>query len=516
MPTKLTLPPPVLEKPVFVPSRFHKLRMLEKEKPGSWDSFFSRYSKADARRLQWSSEFMLRPDQQMPKTGHTTFIQRSGRGSGKSFSAIHHVKKLSEIGRRSILLIGRTNTETYSTLVKDKFREVMPSWLYDSSCIMKSEKEINLKNGCVVRWRSADNEGDNLRGGHIDACVVDELAFYDKPESILAQIRFFLRKRRPVGDLYPRLIVCTTPIKTEVLENLEATAGSFTRVVPTDFNLANLEPTFIEEMEATVAHTELLRQERFAEYISLDGLDLFTDESFTRFELDGILPDGSVNQQFRELLDEVVVSVDPSGAISEKDRGSDNIGITVVGREKGCGTGLNARYVVCQDATLKTSLDMALERAGRLANDWGASSILMEAVGAQKGYSTKAFFTRLGITGPWRVVPIQVGRLPKHERMGLVAPLYRNGMVKHAGAFPELIKEMCYFSVGAYAGAHSPDRADSLSQALNHLHGAFRELRDGSIFMPPNAGEPDHDTPDLPHRAMYEGDFPEEHHDEFI
>ena len=512
---KPTLPEPVLEKPVFVPSRMHKLRMAERRNPGTWNAFFSRFTPADARRLKWSSEFVLRPDQQMPKTGHTTFIQRSGRGSGKSFSAIHHVKKLSEIGRRSILLIGRTNTETYSTLVKDKFKEVFPSWLYDSTCITKSEKEIQLKNGCVVRWRSADNDGDNLRGGHIDACVVDELAFYDKPESILNQIRFFLRKRRPLGDLYPRLIVCTTPVKTEVLERLEATPGSFTRVVPTDFNLANLESTYIEEMEATVAHPELLRQERFAEYISLDGLDLFTEESFVRHELDGILPDGTVNPDFRAQLDEVVVSVDPSGAISEKDRGSDNIGIMIVGRLKGSGTGLNARYVVCQDATLKTSLDMALERAGNMANQWEASAVLMEAVGAQKGYSTKAFFTRLGITGPWRVIPIQVGRLAKHERMGLVAPLYRHGMVTHAGAFKELEKEMSYFSVGAYSGAHSPDRADSLSQALNHLHGAFRELRDGSIFVPADAMERT-ESAEQSQFAMYEGDYPEADYDEFI
>ena len=510
MGSKIRLPDPVVEKPVFVPSRMHKLRMLERTKPGAWDGAFKHLSIADARRLQWSSEFNLRPDQQMPRTGHTTFIQRSGRGSGKSFSAIHHVKKLSEIGRRSILLIGRTHTETYSTLVKDKFREVMPSWLYDDSCINKSEKEINLKNGCTIRWRSAENEGDNLRGGHIDACVADELAFYDKPESILAQIRFFLRKRRPDGDLYPRLIVCTTPVKTECLEKLEATPGSFTRVVPTDFNLVNLDPTYIPEMEATVAHEELMRQERFAEYISLDGLDLFQDDSFVRYEVDAILADGTINPDFRERMDEMFVSVDPSGALSEKDRGSDNIGIIVAGIEKGCGTGLAARYVVAQDATLKTSLDKAMERAGALANRWGASAILQEAVGASKGYSSKAFFTRLGIEGPWSLIPIQTGRLSKHERMGLCAPLYRNGMVTHAGHFPELIKELSYFSVGAYSGTHSPDRADALSQCLNHMHGAFRELRDGSIYMPEDAGalaEAEESG------AMYGMDYPEEDHE---
>ncbi|HEX8662672.1 MAG TPA: ATP-binding protein, partial [Beijerinckiaceae bacterium] len=57
----------------------------------------------------------------------------------------------------------------------------------------------------------------------------------------------------------------------------------------------------------------------------------------------------------------------------------------------------------------------------------------------------------------------------KHARAEPVSTLYRQGRVRHAGAYPELEDEMCGFSPTGLAGGRSPDRLDALVWALTHL-----------------------------------------------
>jgi len=57
----------------------------------------------------------------------------------------------------------------------------------------------------------------------------------------------------------------------------------------------------------------------------------------------------------------------------------------------------------------------------------------------------------------------------KHARAEPVSALYRQGRVRHAGAYPALEDEMCDFSPAGLSGGRSPDRLDALVWALTHL-----------------------------------------------
>jgi Terminase RNaseH-like domain len=57
----------------------------------------------------------------------------------------------------------------------------------------------------------------------------------------------------------------------------------------------------------------------------------------------------------------------------------------------------------------------------------------------------------------------------KHARAEPVSALYRQGRVRHAGAYPALEDEMCDFSPTGLSGGRSPDRLDALVWALTHL-----------------------------------------------
>ena len=50
-----------------------------------------------------------------------------------------------------------------------------------------------------------------------------------------------------------------------------------------------------------------------------------------------------------------------------------------------------------------------------------------------------------------------------------VAALYAQGLVRHAGRFPELEDEMCDFGPNGLSDGHSPDRLDALVWAVTEL-----------------------------------------------
>ena len=480
------------------PFQLSRMQRLRRQGPAAWKSFMDKLTIAQQRKLMWDPEFVLREDQMITSAkGYRNFMMRSGRGSGKSFAAVKNIQFVAEkLNRRNILLIGRIGGDVVNNLIKDKFREAMPNYLYDESCWKKQEKEIQLKNGSVIRYYSADSSAKgSLKGPSPDFVVMDEFAHFDNPQQTYEDVLSFLRGKRAKSDDYPMLMITTTPLLIETMTNIEANPKTYTRVVSTHANLDYLDDDYIPEMELGIDHPDKLRQEVFGEYVSLDGLLYFTEDSFRDYKIPLVHPDGTCNfDNFRDSLDEVVISVDPSGAVSEKDKGSDLVGLTIEAREKGCGSGHNARYVVVSDHSARFGIEKMVEKAADMADKWHASRILQESNGTQKATAAEGFYNAMGRSGSWTVTPIN-SRLSKHERMGMVSPLYRNGQVTHARVYDpndktgkrhshqELEREMMFFSVGGHTCAHSPDRADSVSQGLNWLHGNMRDSVDGSVFM---------------------------------
>ena len=71
----------------------------------------------------------------------------------------------------------------------------------------------------------------------------------------------------------------------------------------------------------------------------------------------------------------------------------------------------------------------------------------------------------------------------KQARAEPVSALYRQGRVRHAGAYPALEDEMCDFSPAGLSGGRSPDRLDALGLGADppHARDARRAAPAGAV-----------------------------------
>jgi len=88
-----------------------------------------------------------------------------------------------------------------------------------------------------------------------------------------------------------------------------------------------------------------------------------------------------------------------------------------------------------------------------------------------------------------RAVPVRkvVATRAKHVRAEPVAALYEQGKVRHAQDFPELVDQMCAFTLGfdRTAQGYSPDRVDALVWGFTDLFPALITRKPPALIIPP-------------------------------
>ena len=127
------------------------------------------------------------------------------------------------------------------------------------------------------------------------------------------------------------------------------------------------------------------------------------------------------------------------------------------------------------------------ERSIDLAEKWGATKIVIESYGAQKGFV--AFYQANPRSGSWVVKPVA----PKGDhaaRAGPVAALYQQGRVYHARSYAGgthdlkmLEKQMCEFATADFLGKGSPDRTDAVVHAVSELASLYKAKYDSAVWM---------------------------------
>lgn len=154
----------------------------------------------------------------------------------------------------------------------------------------------------------------------------------------------------------------------------------------------------------------------------------------------------------------VVVAVDPSGCDGPEDYRSDEIGIVVTGQDA------NRVNYVLADLSGRYSPEMWGRATIKAFDDWQADAIVAEANFG--GAMVRSTIQNVRMGAPVRIVKASRNKTVRAEP---IAALYTQGLVKHAGQFPELVEQLCNFATSGYQGMRSPDRADAAVWGITAL-----------------------------------------------
>ena len=385
--------------------------------------------------LRWLLTAMPdRKDHQIaPPWDWRTWVMLGGRGAGKTFAGAFWLHEQARLTPLTLALVGPALHDVREVMVEGPSGiramaadEERPRW-------EASRKRLIWPSGSVAYAFSAEDP-DSLRGPQFHAAWADEFCAWREPERVLSNLRLGLRR----GD-DPRLAITTTPRPIPSLRRLLAEPGVETTRGGTAENAANLSPGFLEHLRALYGGTRLEAQEIEGLVVETEGA-LFRAEDLARAH--GARPAG---------LETVVVAVDPPVTAH-----GDACGIVVVGR-----AGDRAFVLADRSARGLTPMGWA-RRAADAATEFGAGTVVAEA--NQGGDMVRTVLVQAGCETPVKLVHASRG---KRARAEPVAALYEQGRVIHCGALPALEEEL--MALGADETRRSPDRADALVWAVNHL-----------------------------------------------
>lgn len=159
----------------------------------------------------------------------------------------------------------------------------------------------------------------------------------------------------------------------------------------------------------------------------------------------------------------IIVAVDPA---TTNNVGSDETGIIVAG------IGKDGRGYVLSDDSGKYRPEEWARRAISLFDTYQADAIVAEV--NQGGDMVEAV---IKAESRGRIVPVRkvTATRSKHIRAEPVAALYEQGKIRHADDFPQLVDQLCAFTIGfdRSAQGYSPDRVDALVWAMTDLFPAM-------------------------------------------
>ena len=369
-----------------------------------------------------------------------------GRGAGKTRTGAEWIRAVAlgepelaiePVGR--IALIGETSADVRDVMVEGVSGilsvhqpEERPSW-------EPSRRRLEWPNGAIAQVFSAEDP-ESLRGPQFEFAWLDELAKWRYAQETFDMLQFGLRL-----GCHPRQVVTTAPRPAPLLRRLLDDPKTALTRFATYANIANLAPTFLDQIVARYRGTRLGRQE-------LDGdiVDERADALWSRDMLEAARTDKAPP------LRRIVVAIDPPAS---SHRRADSCGIVAAGVDAE-----NIVYVL-DDATLSAVKPGAWARAAlALYHKREADELIAEV--NQGGEMVAAVIAEADDSASVRQVRATRG---KYLRAAPVAQLYEQGRVRHAGCFPQLEDEMCAFGPDGLPNGASPDRLDALVWAITAL-----------------------------------------------
>jgi len=219
-------------------------------------------------------------------------------------------------------------------------------------------------------------------------------------------------------------------------------------------NAENLDPDYLNALD-DLPESHRIRFRDGIYTVEIDGA-LWTSDMLELCRDEPIVPDSAGRKlgQFQR----IAIGVDPSGAQSNLDIKSDEIGIVVVGRKH------DRTGVVLEDATLRGGPKEWGQRVAAMYRKWKA-----DVIAAERNYGGAMVESTIKVADPsCKVILVNASR-GKVVRAEPIAALYETKRMTHAGRLPELENQMTKFSKYGYKGDRSPDRADAMVWAATEL-----------------------------------------------
>ena len=410
-----------------------------------------------AKRLAWQWRgWLARPAQLAPDGAWYTWRLQAGRGFGKTRSAAEYIRELAEAGRHGrIALIGQTDGDVRKVMVEGESGLLAISPPHFRPRWNPSRRLLTWPNGVLAETYS-DEEPDRLRGPQHHAAWGDEPAKWRHLDTI-SNLLLGLR----LGE-DTRLCLSGTPSNSPVFKTILKLPNQVVTGGSSRDNLANLAPSYKDQVLALYQGTRLGRQE-------IDGL-LLDDVEGALWQMHWL--DANRVTMAPDLA-RIVVAVDPS---VEGEGAGDACGIVVAG------IGTDGHGYVLADHTLNGS-----------PLEWATA-----AVAAYHTYKADALIAEANNGGA--LVQVNLGRIDnaphvglvhasrgKHTRAEPVANLDQQGRIHHVGYLPVLEEEMCGWVPGE---GKSPNRIDARVWALSELH-LKPDVSVSATTMPHSAGPVD-------------------------
>lgn len=440
-----------------------------------------RYASREPDPRAWRN--VARPEQLPPAGEWATWMFLAGRGAGKTRAAAEWVIEQAEQnpGAR-IALVGRTPADVRDVMIEGAAgifacsRGARP--VYEPT-----KRRLTWANGSQAAAYSAEVPSQ-LRGPEHEFAWCDEVSSWtDAPKGDVLDTAWnnLMLGMRQLGS--PRCMVTTTPKSNRLTRTiLERKTTVVTRGSTFD-NLANLAPSFREQIIATYEGTRIGRQELLGELLDdVDGA-LWTLALVDAARMDRELPD----------LARVVVAVDPSGGSGPD---SDEQGIVVAG------VGVDGLIYVLADRSCRLSPHGWASRAVAAYHEFKADRVV-----AEKNFGGEMVNSTIAQVDKNVAVKMVSASRGKMQRAEPVAALYEQGRVKHVQPMPDLEDQLVTWTP---TSGLSPDRLDALVWAVTEL----TEGNAGQSWMTYLAGrykpaEPDEPAPlvvepvDRPHAAEF-------------
>lgn len=389
---------------------------------------------------------IARPEQLPPAGAWAVWAFIAGRGAGKTRAAAEwvHEQALKNPGCR-IALVGRTPADVRDVMIEGESGILAVASDDEKPVYQSTKRRLTWPNGSEAHAYSAEVPSQ-LRGPQHHYAWCDEPASWtdarkgDVLDTAWNNLMLGLRLGKS-----PRCVATTTPKPVALIRTLLGRASTVVTKGSTYDNLANLAPSFREEVLAAYEGTRIGRQELLGELLEDVEGALWTLAVLDEDRV-AVAPD----------MRRIVVGVDPSGGDGPD---NDEQGIIVAG------LGVDGDLYVLADRSCKLSPHGWASRAIGALHEFSADRIIAER--NYGGAMVLSTIQQVSASAPVKVITASRGKVQRAEP---VAAAYEKHRVHHVGAFSKLEDQLTTWT--PHDGT-SPDRLDALVWAMTELTDNF-------------------------------------------
>lgn len=428
---------------------------------GKLSELFAQLDDDEAAELAYDWSFWQRPEQAIPLGDWDVWMNRAGRGYGKTRTGSETIRDLAHSSATGLLAaVAPTSGDARDVLVEGEsgLLAVCPPW--DRPKYEPSKRRLTWESTGARLTLFSGEEPDRLRGPQHEVVWVDEPASMDSGGEVIDMARLGLR----LGT--PKLIITGTPKRVPWMKAIEAEAGTVTTTGSTYENLGNLAPAFIQVVLGRYEGTRLGQQELHAEYLdNVEGsLWVMATMDASRFPVwdatqpdvslrDGMMAHGIEAPKPDGRLWRTIVAVDPPGETAE-------CGIVVGTAPTGAKAGRDHAVILADESIAGTP------------EQWGAAVVAAsrrwdaQAIYVEKNQGGDMVRSTIHAVDPSVVVKKITAKESKQARAEPVSALYAKGWIHHAGFMPKLEDQMTEWVPNE---SKSPDRLDALVHCVRTL-----------------------------------------------